>query len=311
MRASVVICTYGRPAQLEETVERVATQELEAGEYEILIVYTEGDSATEAVVQGLDGAELGSPLRTYAEKEGSLSNARNVGLDRARGEYVLYLDDDAVPEPGWIARLCDTFDAVEPTPSCVGGRVDPVFETDTPKWLPERPPGLPICDLGDQAKWVDFPREFIIGANMAFVADQLSAAGGFADELGRKEGNLLGGEDLAAQHGAARRSGVYYQPAARVRHHIGSERLTLRFFLRRFYMQGIINSVLEQLRDEETATRWTAVRRATREVLPIGYRTFQLLSRLNHRARFTCLAETVTRVGYAVEQLRVAVTRNS
>lgn len=305
IRASVVICTYDRPDLLEETVQRVACQELGTGEYEIIVVYTEGDSPTEVLLERLDPP--GTTLRTYAEARGSLSNARNVGLDRARGEYVVYLDDDAVPLPGWLARTCDTFEEVEPTPSCVGGRVDPVFETEPPWWLPEQPPGLPICHLGDEPRWVDFPREFVVGANMAFPADQLADAGGFPTELGRKEGNMLGGEDLAAQYGATSRTGVYYQPGSRVRHHIGRERLTVRFFLRRFYAQGMINCRLERFREEGPATRRAAARRAIEEVVPIGYRTAQLLRRGDRRSVFTLFAETLTRIGYAVEQSGVAL----
>jgi glycosyltransferase involved in cell wall biosynthesis len=305
IRASVVICTYGRPDLLERTIERVTNQELGTGEYETIVVYTEGDSPTETLLGRLDPS--GATLRTYAESKGSLSNARNVGLDRARGEYVLYLDDDAVPLPGWLARTCDTFDEVEPTPSCVGGRVDPVFETEAPWWLPDQPPGLPICDLGDEPRWVDFPQEFVVGANMAFPADQLAAAGGFPADLGRKEGNMLGGEDLAAQYGATNQRGVYYQPGSRVRHHIGSERLTARFFLRRFYAQGIIDCRLERFCEEGPATRRAAARRAVEEVVPIGYRTVQLLRRGDRRSVFDLFAETLTRIGYAAEQLGVAL----
>lgn len=45
-----------------------------------------------------------------------------AGLAAATGDLVAFVDDDAVPNPGWLAAITGPFD--DPSVACVGGRVD-------------------------------------------------------------------------------------------------------------------------------------------------------------------------------------------
>ncbi|MCB2152739.1 MAG: glycosyltransferase, partial [Rhodobacteraceae bacterium] len=47
--------------------------------------------------------------------------ARNLGLAAAAGEIVAFIDDDAVPEPRWLARLTAPF--ADPGIAAAGGFV--------------------------------------------------------------------------------------------------------------------------------------------------------------------------------------------
>ena len=68
----------------------------------------------------LPGRENGSDWVITKPNRG-LSNARNLGLEAATGEFVAYLDDDAYPDPHWLTYLAATFRTTDHV--AVGGSI--------------------------------------------------------------------------------------------------------------------------------------------------------------------------------------------
>jgi GT2 family glycosyltransferase len=50
-------------------------------------------------------------------EEGELARLRNEGAKRARGRYLVFIDDDVVCSPGWLSRIVRIF---EERPDCAG-----------------------------------------------------------------------------------------------------------------------------------------------------------------------------------------------
>lgn len=51
----------------------------------------------------------------------NLSQSRNIGIREAAGEIVCFIDDDAVPEPGWLSAIVTAYD--DPNVGAVGGYI--------------------------------------------------------------------------------------------------------------------------------------------------------------------------------------------
>jgi GT2 family glycosyltransferase len=160
---SVVVCTHNGAATLADCLEGVAG--LRYPRFETIVV-DDGSTDASAEIATLFGARV-----IQTENEG-LSAARNTGLAAATGEIVAYIDDDARPDPDWIAYLAAGFAAT--SHAAIGGpNVPPPGDGFVPSCVANAPGG-PVHVLIS-----DTEAEHLPGCNMAFRRDALVAAGGF------------------------------------------------------------------------------------------------------------------------------------
>ncbi|MCS7195019.1 MAG: glycosyltransferase [Meiothermus sp.] len=93
---SIVIPTQNRAGLLARVVR--AFLEQEGVSFELIVV---DDGSTDATPEALEA--LKDPrLLVLRQPNRGLAQARNAGLARARGAYVLFNDDDVVPEEGFL-----------------------------------------------------------------------------------------------------------------------------------------------------------------------------------------------------------------
>ncbi len=99
IKFSVVIATYNTGERLIPTVNSVLAQTLPAAEYELLLV---DDGSTDDTPRQATALAERHPqvIALGIEHSGWPGRPRNVGVDHARGEYILFMDhdDDIFPE---------------------------------------------------------------------------------------------------------------------------------------------------------------------------------------------------------------------
>jgi GT2 family glycosyltransferase len=236
---SVVICAYTtkRWDQLQAAVESVAGQ---SSNVEIVIVVDHDDDLLDMCVDKWPHHRV-VPNR-FAQ---GLSGARNTGVSYTTGEVIAFLDDDAVAESGWLDALTAGF--ADESVGGVGGHVKPAWAAAPPSWLPPEfwwVVGCSYVGLPIEAREVRNP----IGANMAFTRSVFEHVGGFREEIGRVGTIPLGCEETEFSI-RARAAGftVWYLPTAIVHHSVPAERLTLRYFLRRCYAEGLSKALVSAL----------------------------------------------------------------
>jgi len=245
---TVAICTRNRASFLEKAVQSVISQIV--SDCEILIVNNASTDNTPQLAAGFVAAY--PQIKVITEPELGLSAARNTALSRARGKYLVFLDDDAEAEPGWLDAYRDFFLSPPVTNiACVGGAVFSRHEAPPPAWFR---PGSDVLDLGD------YPRPFQAragpwGCNFALHREVSLELGGFDVSLGRKGKSLAAHEesDLIERIWRAGHE-VWWLPAARIKHFVSAERLRLGWQLRSQYNQGQSSAVI-QLRMAATKSR--------------------------------------------------------
>ena len=170
----------------------------------------------------------------YPESSGT-SDSRNRLVELADTRYLLFLDADAVPRPGWAQAMRRALDRDERT-AIVGARCLPVWTGRVPR-LFETGPALDMLgmlDLGPEP--LEVPR--MMGTSYALDLERLPVPP-FSTKLGRRPGSFLAAEEVDLCI-AVRSSGwrVLYEPNAIVDHHVRSERHSWRWMLRRAFMAG-------------------------------------------------------------------------
>ncbi len=120
---TVVLPTYQRRALVDRAIESVLAQE--GVRIELIVV---DDGSTDGTAEHVR-ARWGSDARVVlVEKEnGGCSSARNVGIERARGRYVAFLDSDDTCLPGRLSRQAEGLDA---RPDAAISICDARFETE-------------------------------------------------------------------------------------------------------------------------------------------------------------------------------------
>jgi GT2 family glycosyltransferase len=239
VRASVIVCTYSdaRRDLLERTITALLEQVTSQDEVVVVVDHNI------RLAKELDEELAGVRVIENAERQG-LSGGRNTGIRAVTGEFVVFLDDDAVPRPDWLEHLLAPFG--DPAVSGVGGRAEPVWEAgDRPPWWPPELDWVVGCSFRGQAEGdVRNP----IGCSMAFRSSVFAQVGDFAHDLGRVGTIPLGCEEteLGLRVNSAGGRIVLAQRSV-VDHFVPQHRASARYIVRRCYAEGISKAVVRRL----------------------------------------------------------------
>ncbi len=191
----------------------------------MLVIDNNSTDHTRAVVAEFAGANP-APRHLVETKQG-LDHARNRAIAEARGDILVFADDDILVQPDWLAQLAAPLltDQAHRV-GAVGGEVVPVFPDGLPDWVSEWHSPLAFrADPGPLG-----PNQSPMGANMAFPKWVFGQLGLFHTALDRAAGNYFSGGDTEMIR-RVRAAGleVWFAPAAAVQHQMPASRTTFRY----------------------------------------------------------------------------------
>ncbi|WP_433528300.1 glycosyltransferase [Micromonospora sp. CA-263727] len=262
---AVVICVYTaeRLPGIREAVA-VAGDQLGRDGDELVVVVDHNERLLRLLAAELPGVTV---VANAGER--GLSAARNTGVAASTAPVVVFLDDDAVPGPGWLSAWRRAF--ADPSVMMAGGAVSPDWSAGrAPRWFPEEFGWVVGCDyrgIAPSGAAVRNP----IGANMAIRRSALDRVGPFTSRLGRLGTVPAGCEETelgirvgrAFGPGAVVRTGT---PA--VRHRVPPSRATVGYFLSRCRHEGRSKALLAAAAGR--AASLSTERRYVLRTLPAG-----------------------------------------
>lgn len=193
---TVIICTYNRDKYIYNVLESLAKNDLPHDRYEIVLIDNNCTDNTAAEVDRFAETWPDVRLRRFIESQQGLSYARNRGIKEAKGEVLVYVDDDALVNGRYLSNYEELF-ARYVEIDAAGGPIIPQYETGgDPEWMTYHLRRLLTGYLffGDEERL--FPGEnYPGGGNAAYRASVFERIGLYNVELGRKGGDLGGGEE--------------------------------------------------------------------------------------------------------------------
>ena len=235
---SVALCTHNHADRLVRTLADLQAVKPPSRPWEFIVIDNGCTDGTTALLATHPWALAGATVRVVREDKLGLSNARNRALREARGEYLLYMDDDETPDPEWL--LAHERTMIEHQPDALGGRIEVMFEDgDRPAWLQDELLGfLGKLDNGE-ARWLTTDETPIFGGNFAFRRTVFDRIGDFDARLGRMGKVNSGGEDTEIYRRLlAFGCRVRWVPDAVINHRIQTPKLRRRYFLDLHFRQG-------------------------------------------------------------------------
>lgn len=186
---TVAVCTFRRNdllTSLVRTIDRLVATEIPEGAVRVLIVDDSPDGGAAALVDDLQ-ASVGITVDYYASAAADISVARNhaLRLGAAGSDFVACIDDDCVPNPGWLRELLRI--AGQNHADVVVGHRQFVAGSAAPPWLRDEP------FLAENLRYADgsVPDRGNTANMLVRSSWQQSSGVRFRPEMGQ-----LGGEDM-------------------------------------------------------------------------------------------------------------------
>lgn len=225
---TICVCTYQRPKQLGQLLERL-DQQATKGLFKFSIVVVDNDARQSARSIVDSWAErLRIPIIYRVEPRQNIALARNASVGMATGELVAFIDDDEEPSGDWLRKLYEVL--VHYAADGVLGPVVPKFEEGAPDWAVKgRVFQRPSFETGEVIHWS------ITGTGNVLVKREvlLEFEGPFNPQFG------AGGEDTDFFRRAMSGGRVFVWCAEAVCHeYVPPERTRVVFQLRRALLRG-------------------------------------------------------------------------
>lgn len=239
---TVALCTHNHADRLLRTLADLPGLRQPRAAWELLIIDNASRDNTPQLLAS-NPWPVGWTVRVVREEKLGLSNARNRAIREARGEYIIFIDDDETTDPDWLCAFERLIGAH--APDAFGGRIEVLFEDLRPAWLSDELLGF----LGQLNRYQTIapltdPGTSFFGGNFGFRKSVCEHVGAFDADLGRKGSDNTGGEEvdfyrrlLAAGYK------VWWTPEAVIHHRIQAVKLDRAYFLDLHYRQGRMEAI--------------------------------------------------------------------
>ncbi len=183
LKASVIVPTYNRLGRLQHVIAALEKQRYPTEDYEVIVVSDGSSDGTDDYLKGYD-SKLN--LRWFTQANQGPAAARNLGIGKAIGELVVFVDDDVVPQPQLLAVHVRAHSEAGRDVVVIGPLLSPEGFVMSPwvRWEQEMLMKQYRALLS--GVWEPSARQFYTG-NASLPRAQFMAAGGFDQNFRRAE----------------------------------------------------------------------------------------------------------------------------
>jgi glycosyltransferase involved in cell wall biosynthesis len=180
---SVVVPTYNRLGRLRHVITALEQQAYPSDAYEVIVISDGSTDGTDAYLETLRSTIR---LRWLTQANQGPAAARNAGIQKAVGEFIVFIDDDVVPEPQLLAEHARSHHEAGKDVVVLGPLLTPEGFEMAPwvRWEQEMLMKQYRALL--RGDWAATARQFYTG-NASLRRGHILAAGGFDEGFRRAE----------------------------------------------------------------------------------------------------------------------------
>lgn len=105
MKISVIIPTYKPKEYIWQCLDSLCQQTFNHKDFETLVILNGCCEPWKSQISDYIAKHQDTNFRLLQTDEGGVSNARNIGLDNAKGEYITFVDDDDYVSPKYLEAM--------------------------------------------------------------------------------------------------------------------------------------------------------------------------------------------------------------
>lgn len=245
---SVIIPTRNRAEMLIDTLKSIYNQTIDQSLFEVIVC---DNNSTDTTIEAAHSfANKFGNFKYIKTLDPGLHVGRNKGFQEAKGDILVYVDDDIEAFPEWLYTINEVFKDKDVV--LVGGKNLPKWEVEPPDWAIEmwKPDkegnrmlgSFSIIDLGNQIKEIN--PSYVFGCNFSVRKNVIKETQGFHPDGMPQEIIEYRGDGESAVSAYINQQGykTIYHPKASVYHFVSKERLTLNYLRKRSFNQGVSDS---------------------------------------------------------------------
>lgn len=175
---SVIIPTYNGLNMLRKSLPTWFEQTLPKDEYEVIVVDNRSTDETRQYVESLM-PEQKNLIYLYEPKPGA-TNARHAGAHKAKGEYIVFADNDGLFNPECLASIIEVYKANKDC-TAVACKIEIQWDGEEPDWIEPYKQLLGQLDYGDMISYNT--KYYLNGGLMSVRKDVFERLGGFNPDL--------------------------------------------------------------------------------------------------------------------------------
>jgi len=218
---------------------------------ETIIVAERSPELVESIKNYTHGKGYSNIIVLYNQGKWGSYPSRNLGINKASGEIIAFVDDDALLFPDWAEQ---TARAYAEDSSIIGltGPILPLWEDEAMNWFPREFYWIFSCTYWEWTEPTEVRNGY--GTNISFRKEAFNQCGFFKVSLedeksGKSDWQQPGGEETEFSIRVKRQTHkrIIYHPNIKVKHKVYLYRLSNNFIRKRAYWEGYAKAIFNRL----------------------------------------------------------------
>lgn len=246
-KISIIVCTFNRAQDLGDFLNRLESHILKSNlDVEIVLVDNNSADGTPKILAEFKANSKITVTTAYEIRQGA-NYARNTGIKNARGQILVFTDDDVDFTDTWLMDFSIYMDK-HPECQAITGKIIPKFTIPRPEWLVDNMLNFyGQQNYGETSVNIQFP-DFPVEMNMAVRSHVFEKYGGFSTEFSRDAKSLMSNDGKFFFYQLSQNKEIVrYIPCACLFHLIPESRITSAWLLRRYFWQGVSDIAFQNL----------------------------------------------------------------